>query len=595
MANFDPARVDAVRRMRDRDAARDSRMSAVRLVRTGNSHILFGDIFPIEWPRPVIANTIDVIAQDVAEQVGVLPTFSCAGDSQVDPNVSRRTDKITKIVNYYAWASRLGVNLPTAADRFVTYGFLPVRVEANYDAKRPHIHLDDPQGAYFDKDRWGVVKHYTKIFQKRASELAYLYPEYEGHLLDNSRFRNSQDPWIEFAVSYMPDSTSVIIISGENQGLILSQVDQKLGRVPVTIAERPTLDDENRGAFDDVLWVFAARAKLALMSLEGTQKAVEAPIAMPDDVQEFSIGPDAIIRSSMPEKIRRVGIDIPQSALVENQLLDNEIKFGARFPEARAGQSDASVVTGRGVQALMSGFDARVKIHQSVLGEALNDSLSMCLELDEKTWGSTEREISSVTNGTPYNMKYRPDKDIKGNYAVNYEYGVMAGLDPNRALVWGLQGLGAGLFSKSFMRRNLPISMDVQEEERIIDIEKLRESALEAVAMSAQAIPQMVSAGQDPTEILRVITAVIDSRKRGNPIEDGLAKALEKPEIPASEGAPAGEAVGPQDPMGSQQPPAGGPGMKQQAAPPSLQQLLSQLGTSGRSEMSARTVRQSRL
>ncbi|MHB1099432.1 MAG: hypothetical protein ACYCZR_07740, partial [Burkholderiales bacterium] len=68
-----------------------------------------------------------------------------------------------------------------------------------------------------------------------------------------------------------------------------------------------------------------------------------------------------------------------------------------------------------------------------------------------------------------------------------------------------------------------------------------------------------------------------------------------KPEIPASAEAPAGEAVGPQDPMGSQQPPTGGSGMKQQAPPPSLQQLLSQLGTSGRSEMSARTVRQSRL
>lgn len=599
MADFDESRVNRVLRLKQRDADRDARMAAVRLVRTGYSHVLFRDLFPSDWPKPVIANTVDVVAQDVAEQVGVLPTFTASGDSIIDDSNRKRADRLTKIINYYVWASRLGSHLIQGADRFGTYGFLPVRVEANYDEKRPHIHLDDPMGAYYDRDRWSNITMYTKIFTRRATELAALFPEHADRLLNwRNKLRDGSDPFLEVAKIYDGDSTSMVIITGENRGLVLSEMEQPLGRVPVRLAQRPTVDGEARGSFDDVLWVFAARAKLALLSLEATQKSVEAPIALPQDVQELSFGPDSILRSATPERIRRVGLDLPQSALIENQLLDNEIKFGARYPEARAGQTDASVVTGRGVQALMSGFDARVRTSQLILGEALNDALSMCLELDEKVWGSEAKEISSVTNGTPYTLKYTPSKDIKGSYAVNYEYGVMAGLDPNRALVWGLQGLGAGLFSKSFMRRNLPISMDVQEEERIIDIERLRDAALGSVEMYSQAIPQMAASGQDPSQPLKVISDLIMSRKKGIPIEKALEDAFQPEEPPAMPGNPAGEAAMPQDPMsGSPQPPAGGSpiDMQMQQPMPSMQQLLAQLSGSGRADTSVRTVRQARL
>lgn len=600
MASFDETLVSHIQRIQQRDSERDMRMNAARMVRTGYAHVLFRDLFPADWPKPVIANTIDVIAQDVAEQVGVLPTFSASGDSILDDSNRRNADKLTKIINYYVWASRVGSKLIQAADRFVTYGFLPVRVEPNWEEKRPHITLDDPYGAYFDQDRWGNTSMYIKIFDRRASELSRLYPEYAHLFMDErvSRFTGN-DQFIQMARVHEADSTKLIIMRGEAQGLVLSETGNPLGRVPVKIAQRPTVDGESRGAFDDVLWVFAARAKLALLALEATQKAVEAPIALPQDVQELAFGPDAILRSATPERIRRVGLDMPQSAFVENQILDNEIKFGARYPEARAGQTDASVVTGRGVQALMSGFDARVKTNQLVLGEALNDALSMCLELDEKLWGNTPKEISSVTNGTPYNLKYTPSKDIKGKYAVNYEYGVMAGLDPNKALVWGLQGLGAGLFSKGFLRRNLPISMDVQEEERAIDVERLRDAALGSVEALSQAIPQMASQGQDPTEIVTIIGQLIEDRKKGVQIEKAVAAAF-APKQPASAPTPPpGEAAGPQDPMSG---PPGLPGeggspvdIQMDQPIPTMQQLLAQLGGSGRADTSVRTVSQRRV
>jgi len=594
---------DKVERLRKANIDRDTRMRAVSMVRQGQANMLFKDLFPGEWPKPIISNTIDVIAQDVAEQVGVLPTFTASGDSVINESQRSKADKLTKITNHYVYASRLGSRLIQGADRFNTYGFLPVRVEAQYSDKRPHIHLDDPMGAYYEKDRWGKVTLYVKTFRQRARELAAMFPEHYDLIVKKGYGgRDDAGRFLTVARIYEADKLSLILLDGDNTaGLVLSSTANPLGKIPVAVAERPTIDGEQRGAFDDVLWVFAARAKLALLSLEATQKSVEAPIALPQDVQELAFGPDSILRSQSPEKIRRIGLELPQSAIVEDRILDDEIKFGARYPEARAGQSDSSVVTGRGVQALMSGFDARVKTNQMIIGESLTDALMLCLEMDETIWPDTKRTVNTVTNGTPYELKYTPSKDIKGDYRVNYEYGLLAGLDPNRALVWGLQGLGAGLFSKSFMRRNLPLSMDVAEEERVIDVERLRDATMGSVEALAGAIPQMASQGQNPQEIVRIMGELVEARKKGVPVEKAVMKAFKPPEPePPAQGDGNSEQMASmmQDPsVGSAAPQAEG-GVQMEGVrpePPGMMQLLAQLSGSGQPGTSVRTVRQSRI
>ena len=579
--------VALARRLQQENVQRDARMRAVQMVRTGNANALYKGIFPSEWPQPIVANTIDVVAQDLAESVGTLPTFSAAGDSILDESKRSRADRLTKISNYYVYNSRLGTRLVQGADRMMTYGFLPIRVEADYETQTPYIQLDDPYGSYFSKDRFGNLTHYMRVFRRRASDLAAMFPEHEGRLLNKKdRYGQRENPFIEVARVW--DREAELLVIMDNDATVLDRVENRLGRIPVVVAGRPSLDDQPRGSFDDVLWVFAAKAKLALLSLEATQKAVEAPIALPSDVQEMAFGPDAILRSQTPERIRRVPMELPQASLITENKLDQELKFGARFPEARAGQSDASVVTGRGVQALMGGFDSRIKTAQGMLGDALAEALGMCLEMDEVLWPNQAKEVSSVTNGTPYKLKYTPSKDIKGERSVVSEYGVMAGLDPNRALVWGLQGLGAGLFSKSYLRRNLPVGMDVQEEERVIDVERLRDSAMQAVSGYAQAIPQMAMEGGDPQQVIKAISSLINDRKKGVPIEAAIESAFAPPEPSPEQGVAPGQEPG----MAPQ--PGGGLGGAP-SAPPSMQQMLASLSGSGEAGTSVRTLRQSAL
>lgn len=593
MADFAHEATLTIDRLRRQNTERDARMRAVNLVRTGRSDMVFRGLFPSDWPKPVVGNFIDVVAHDTAEMVGVMPTLTAAGDSVLDESRRSKQDKLTRIINYLAYQSRLGTNLINAADRMNTYGFVPLRVEANYEGGAPFIHVDDSMNTYYEKDRWGNVVLYARIYWRRVSELIAMFPEHAAQIRSKTNHSNDSDELLDLVHYY--DKDKVMLFVPKRDGLVLSQYKNQISRIPVRIAEMPSLDGEQRGAFDDVLWVFAAKAYMAQLSLEATQKAVQSPIALPQDVQEFAFGPDAILRSQNPERIRRVPLELPQSAMIENRTLDDELRFGARFPQARSGEMDASVVTGRGVQALMGGFDTRIKTAQAMLGDALSEALSMALEMDEVVWGDVPKTVHASVNGSPYELKYVPKKDIKGQYTVTHEYGVMAGLDPNRALVWGLQALGANLISKSFLRRNLPVNMNVSEEEKVIDVEKLREAALMSVQSYAQTLPEMAASGQDPAKVIKVIGDLIDARKKGTPIEVAIESAF-KPE-PPPESSPGQMPEDPMATMGQAQEsgtPLGG-GQTSPPQPQGMQQLLAGLTGSGRPTMTARTMRQSQI
>jgi hypothetical protein len=386
------------------------------------------------------------------------------------------------------------------------------------------------------------------------------------------------------------DKKQTIMFILDRGGLVLAQTPNKLGEVPVAVAQRPSLDGETRGQFDDVLPVYAAKARLALLTMQAVQKSVEAPLALPNDVTSLSVGPDAVIRSNSPEKIRRVNLDVPQYAFAENNILADEMKLGTRFPQARAGQSEGSVVTGQGVKALMAGYDSQIKIYQSILGEAIGQAISFALAIDEIYFPELQREVSATANGVPYKLKYKPSVDVKGNYGVTVEYGLMAGLDPNRALVWGLQARGDKLISRGMLRRNLPISINAGEEERAIDIEELRDSMKSSISGLAQAIPQMVMQGQDPMKIVSAMASVIGSRKSGIPLEDAVAKAF-KPEAPTPEPtAPGMPAEAPQEAMPAEQG-MGGPMPEMPQGRPAMQELLAGLTGGGNPNLSARVTR----
>lgn len=590
--------------LRARYGERDARMNLVRAVRGGNyQDTVFGDLFPAEWPRPIVANMVDVAARDLAEVIAPLPTISCTGGG-LDDSKRAKADKRTRIANAYIHGSKLGKQMYTGADQYVTYGFLPFRVEPNTKTNMPHITVEDPLGSYPEFDRWGNCTAFYRRFTKTVDELVALFPEYAHIISGRGPSMNPLSGGAMLEVIRWVDDEKELLFLPERQNLVLRSASNPLGVCPVVVARRPGLDDDMRGQFDDVMWIQLARAKFAMLSMEAAQKSVEAPLAIPNDVTHLPLGPDAVIRSREPEKIRRVSLDMPANVFAQSATLEQEMRVGSRYPEGRSGNMDASIITGRGVQALMGGFDTQVKTAQEIIGDALGEAVSMCLMMDEKYWPSENKSAKGVENGAPYEIKYRPEKDIDGNHGVDVTYGMMAGLDPNRALVWLLQARGDKLVSRQYARKNLPVAMNTTDEERTIDIEEFRDALSQGVQGLAASLPAMAQAGQDPTTAIQQIAKIIAARRKGDSVEDSVMEAFEPPEPTettpedqVAEGAPndmsGALAAGPGGASGDGLAPGVAPG---QAAlgpggAPDLMQLMSSLTSGGAPRMSASVQR----
>jgi hypothetical protein len=532
-------------------------MQSVLAVRQGRMRDVYPDLFPDgPFDRGIVANMVDVAARDLAEVIAPLPSFNCASATAVSDTARSFSEKRTKIVNGYVAFSDLQRQMYTAADRYVTYGFVPAMVEMDADEEMPRIRFLDAVGAYPMFDRWGRLAAAFFSFYKTRDELCFAYPDKEAVIMGNNH--GGGNSLIE-VVRYHDRHVDLLFLPS-NEGVVLQSVKNPVGEVLCEWIQRPGLDDEPHGQFDDVLAVQVAKARFALLSLEAAQKSVQSPIVLPPDAQELALGPDAVIRTANGQQVRRVPIDVPQAAFAQQSVLDNELRQGSRYPEVRGGQMEGSIVTGRGVQALLSGFDTQVRTAQAMFAVGFTNLVRKALYVDETLWGSVTKSVRGNADGTPYEIRYRPDKDIKGDHTVDVQYGLMAGLDPNRALVFGLQARGDKLISRDFLRRQMPFALDASEEESKVDIEEMRDALKQAVAGYAQAIPVLAQNGQDPGEILARLSEIILGRQRGRSIEEVVAEAFapqEQPPLPGVE-PPGVEAAGMEGSPGSAPPGAGG-------------------------------------
>ena len=580
-----------VRYLRRESQERDQRWTDVREVRKGNINKVFPGLFPEDYPKPMVANFIDIAARDVAEVIAPLPAFNCNATNAVSDRARQRADKRTMIVAGYRDQSRLQTNMFTGADRYITYGMVPFVVEIDYEKKTPIIRVDDPYSSYPEFDRFGRLQSYTKRYLKTIEDLCMEFPEHESVIRGRYR-QGGQNAQLDLIRYHDKDQT--VLFLPERKDFVLAKSKNPIGKIMVVCAIRPGIDSHEtmRGQFDDVLWVQVARSRFATLSLEAAQKSVQAPFALPADVNVLEIGPDSTIRSAQPEKIRRVDLNVPPGLFQESSALDQELRVGARYPEGRLGQQSGSIVTGRGVEALMGGFDTQVKTAQNVLAGAFRDVMELCFMVDETVFGNVEKTVRGVDAGSPYEITYTPSKDIAGEHIVDVTYGLMAGLNPNQALVFGLQARGDQLISRDFLRRQMPWEVNVTLEEQKIEIEKMRDALISAVSGYAQAIPALAQQGGDPGEVLTKLAAIIEGRSKGRSLEDIVTEAFAPPEpVAPAPGSPE-EAMMAAQGGGMPSEPSLSPDSIAQAAmgpggKPPVQMLLAGLNSRGNPNLSA--------
>jgi hypothetical protein len=571
-----------VQSLRYRNSERDARNLDVLAVRKGKIAEVYPDFFPDGVDANVVANFIDIVARDLSEVMAPLPAVNCSAANQVNDRARSFADKRTRIASNYFSHSDLSVQMYSGADWYITYGFVPFIIELDDEDKLPRIRVENPIGAYPEFDRYGRCVAFAKRYTMTLGELVAQFPEYDNILLGGMGYKQDLNGQVEIIRYYDKDQSVVYIPAKDN--LILSQAKNPLGKMMIVVARKPSIDGDLRGQFDDVLGIQLLRNRFALLAMEAAEKSVQAPIVLPQDVQELQLGGDAVIRTSNPAGVRRVELTLPQGAFTEQTLLNQELRVGARYPESRTGNIDASIVTGQGVQALMGAFDTQVKSAQAIFAAALRDVISVCFEIDELIYPE-EKTIRGVDSGSPYEITYKPSKDIKGDYSADVRYGMLAGLNPAQGLIFMLQALGGKLISKDMAMRELPFTVNVTQELEKIEIEDMRTALLGSLTAYTQAIPQMATQGQDASEVVRKIAAVIKARQKGQALED----AIEATFAPQQQVPPAGASnpmVEQTSPAPSGAPVGGSPQEEPISLPPQeepdIQTILSSLTAGGR-------------
>lgn len=550
--------------MKAQASARDSRMELMRRVRAGDLEMVDPAAFSDLFPKPVVANFITNAAEDFANSVAPLPALNCAAGAMRTDVDKRRGSKKNKGGDSYWKKSRLERGMFKAADQYDTYGFSAFYAEPDLINKTPHIFVEDSVGAYFLKDRFGRVVQYAKCWREKRGSLRVMFPDVPGLAPDSGRL-SSDDDMLE-VIRYCDDSTVRLYTMSDQTCRTLAQYANKTGVCPVTVAERHSLDEENRGRYDDAVWPQLARNRMRMYVIEATEKNVHAPIQVGFDVQELPVGPDAIIQSETP--IHRVGLDVPQAAFAVEQQMQAEVRVATKHPSARDGDSPGSVVTGKGVEALMGAFDGQIKAAQIMLGEALSEVTSICFRIDEAYFGAVSREIQGTLSGESYVESWVPNKDIAGNYTCSVDYGFAAGLGAGQAVVLMLQLLGANLLSNATVQRNMPFAVDVDMEAQHIQVEGMQKALLQGFEGLAAAIPQMAAQGQDVSGPLAKLAEVIKLRSKGKSLEEAAATVFAPepaPEVPALPG---------QEPGATEASAAPGPVGGQEQGPPDLMNLM---------------------
>lgn len=564
-----------VQELRRRYGDRDSNMSDIELIREGRMDEVAPGMFSDAVPKPVIANWIDIAARSAAESLAPLPSFNCSAANMSNDSARKFADKKTQGIAHYIETSDVQAQMFSGADYLGSYGLMPVLIEPDWDNMIPRITIISPKGCYPETDRWGRLVSFTRVVRKTVAELVVMYPEYASQITRGIHTENSQALMELF---YYHDKNGWKLVVPEAHDLELGSAKNFIDEPCVAIAERPGVTEVPKGQYDDVIWIQLAKNRFSMMAMEAAEQSVEAPLAVPYDVQEFPVGPMSTLRTNSPEKIRRVGMEMSPAAFTEGQMLTQELMQGARFPEARSGNLDASIITGQGVRALMEGYNGANVAYQEIIRKCFKDIIRICLKMDEALWGDVERDIRGSSNGAPYSIRWKPNRDVRGDYTCDIQYGFSMGMDPNRALVALLQMRGDHLISRDFTRRQFPFGINVSQEEATIEVEELRSALLQSVAALAQSIPVLAQQGQDPSQILNQMGSLIQLRQKGKSLEDAAMQAFAPPEPTPEELAAQEAQAAPGDPM------AGG-GMSPTGLPPGVAPGQAQMGPGGKPDL----------
>ena len=285
--------------------------------------------------------------------------------------------------------------------------------------------------------------------------------------------------------------------------------------------------------------MFVGQAREAGLLLRFLERQVHAPIEIDAEV-EYVEGPDAILyRPRGAQPAQKVQLNLPPDIWRGQDFTERQLRLGARRPASRDGESPVSYATGKGIDALASGYDSQLKANQTIFGQFLQDLAGAALCLDQALYPNLEKPVGERKE------TYIPERDIAGRYTVEANYGLLMGINPSYATVMLSQLIAGGLLSHKTAMTQLPVIESLSKEHERLREERgeetlfayLQQAALGGDASAMQGLQELAP----DSPIVKIIQKMQSQQQE-------QAAAQQPPGIPGV-GAPGGGGEPPTNPM----------------------------------------------
>lgn len=481
-------------------AGRDERIRLIDAVVSGDWTVLGQDDEALENRSP---NLIQVALEDTAEAASIVPTVRMIPSTGSERSKKCATAMERRAVSYLDVSQIEMLEIKSFLD-LVAFGFFTWVVVFDRELGTPKLEWRDPRTCYpehgwhtMDSVRRCVFTRDLYVSQLPAEHQALIEASFkEMPYHDDVRYEDARVTLVEV---YAEDEILLVATYLTNTAHVggksaycpveLERIPTVGGICPVVIGQRPTLDGEPRGQFDQVVGVMQAHIRLMAMVLDYSDQAVYSDIWVKDLVGEMPYGGGAVIQLGPQGSIGRVSPAV--SSLQVQQELDSlvtNLHVGGRWPKTRPGEVDQSIASAKFVEATAGMMNTVIRTLHLVMKRALEQSLRIAFLIDNAR--GPERTIAGVLRNQQFLVEARKSEiDLKAR--VRIDYGIGLGRDPAQTMVLGIQGMQTGMFSKEYVQENFEGLTDVAGERQRIDVEQLKDMAMAQLleGLTAKTIP----------------------------------------------------------------------------------------------------------
>lgn len=470
-----------------------TRVEQITRIANGEWYLVWPDLTR-EPSAPTVANIIEMgIAHVGAIGGAVVPSVSVpVPHGQNGADGTRGAERRERRIRELRAKSNIADMLARLWQDYAGTGSAMLGVWANFEEddlgkRNPYYFRVDPRFAFPVKDTKGNVTELLMARKRHSYDLTREYPWLPNFFKDINQA--DIEEWIWWDNDVMMHALADVSAKGRKAqaGLILSMVENKMGRVPVVEMMRPTFDGERRGQFDQVVHILRIQHQLMTMTVEASEQTVWPAVGGYEVEGLNTFGPGATLRYRTSDS--RVDV-FPAAQHFDVKDLIARLEDNARsqgvYPQQLSGEPGASIVSARGVRASMGALDARLALAHRQFEWGLGIADGMLLQVDE-VYCDAEKTIYGDHHDRKAPEMYRPSKHVAGNYEVAVSYGIGAGSDPANREIRLHMNLQAGLLSRDSARNQLDI-----EDASMEDIKVTKEATYDAIRMG---VLQMAAQG----------------------------------------------------------------------------------------------------